>query len=150
MMHEAIYPEILHEVKNIMFDQMAKPKEVLLSIDENGDVEEEHFEDTENEALYEQMRETLIYLTNIDVEKMNGIVQARLEEMAALSTKDMVDFEKLNKFCWALGTISGCMYREDENKFLCFVIKELLNLCEKMHTKNHKAFIATDIMYVVG
>lgn len=42
------------------------------------------------------------------------------------------------------------MYREDENKFMCFVIKELLNLCEKMHTKNHKAFIATDIMYVVG
>jgi exportin-1 len=45
---------------------MAKPKEVLLSLDEDGEVEEEHFEDTEQEVLYEQMRETLIYLTHID------------------------------------------------------------------------------------
>ena len=43
---------------------MAKPKEVLIQIDENGDVEEEFYEDTENLAIYEQMRETLIFLTN--------------------------------------------------------------------------------------
>ena len=30
------------------------------------------------------------------------------------------------------------------------MIKELLNLCEKSQTKNTKAFIASDIMYVVG
>ena len=36
-----------------MIDFMAKPKEVLLTIDENGEVEEEHFEDTETMALYE-------------------------------------------------------------------------------------------------
>jgi len=39
---------------------------------------------------------------------------------------------------------------ERENQFLCTVIKELLNLCEKSNTKNTKAFIASDIMYVVG
>ena len=38
----------------------------------------------------------------------------------------------------------------NENKFLCHVIKELLNLCEKSQTKSNKAQIATDIMYVVG
>jgi hypothetical protein len=30
-----------------MMEYMAKPKEVLISIDENGDIEEEHFEDVE-------------------------------------------------------------------------------------------------------
>ena len=32
---------------------MAKPKEVLIQIDENGEVEEEFYEDTENLAIYE-------------------------------------------------------------------------------------------------
>lgn len=49
-----------------MFDFMAKPSEVLLTINEDGEVEEEHIVDTENIFLYERMRETLIYLTNID------------------------------------------------------------------------------------
>ncbi len=53
-----------------MFDNMAKPKEVLLSIDDNGEVEEEYTLDTENIALYETMRETLIYLANSNTEEM--------------------------------------------------------------------------------
>ena len=48
-----MYPEILNEVKELHIDEMAKPSEVLLSIDENGDVEEEFYEDTENKAIYE-------------------------------------------------------------------------------------------------
>lgn len=52
---------------------MAKPKEVLISVDENGDIEAEHFEDVETVQLYERMRETLIYLTNIDPKSMDTI-----------------------------------------------------------------------------
>lgn len=69
-MHVHIYPQILTEVKHIMFDLMAKPKEVLLSIDDNGEVEEEYQIDTENVALYETMRETLIYLANSNTDEM--------------------------------------------------------------------------------
>ena len=129
---------------------MAKPKEVLISIDEDGEIEEEHFLDTENISLYETMRETLIYLTNQDTKEMDQIIQKRLELMKNANKMNQIDFESLNKLCWALGSISGCMEQADENKFLCYVIKELLNLCEKTQTKSNKAFIATDIMYVVG
>lgn len=45
---------------------MAKPQEVLVVIDENGEAVEEQFNDTETIALYETMREILVYLTNID------------------------------------------------------------------------------------
>jgi hypothetical protein len=31
-----------------LFDFMAKPDEVLVTIDENGEVEEEHFDDVES------------------------------------------------------------------------------------------------------
>jgi len=45
---------------------MVKPKEVLIVIDENGEAVEEVFDDTEIISVYETMRETLVYLTNID------------------------------------------------------------------------------------
>ena len=46
-MHTQIYPIILEPVREAMIDQMAKPKEVLVVIDENGEAVEEHFDDTE-------------------------------------------------------------------------------------------------------
>lgn len=54
----------MKEVKVVMIDYMVKPQEVLLTVDESGEVEEEIIEDTELVFLYETMRETLIYLTN--------------------------------------------------------------------------------------
>jgi exportin-1 len=127
---------------------MAKPKEVLVVIDENGEAVEEHFDDTETITIYETMRETLIYLTNIDTPAMDRVIQQRLDKLTG--DKTFFTFDKLNKLCWALGSISGCMSPEDENKFVVSVIKELLNLCEKTTGKSNKALVAADIMYVVG
>jgi exportin-1 len=64
--------------------------------------------------------------------------------------KSYFSFDRLNKLCWALGSIAGCMTIDDENKFVVTVIKELLNLCEKTSGKSNKALVAADIMYVVG
>ena len=98
-----------------MFDFMAKPKEVLLSIDDNGEVEEEYVVDTENIALYETMRETLIFLSNSNTDEMIQIVNQRMEHMQAAGRENNINFEQLNKLCWALGSISGCMSKEREN-----------------------------------
>lgn len=54
---------------------MAKPKEVLVVIDEDGEAVEEVFDDTETISIYETMRETLIYLTNIDTPAMDRVIQ---------------------------------------------------------------------------
>lgn len=61
-----VYPEIFHRVEEVMVDFMVKPKEVLVVINEDGEAVEEVFDDTETVSLYETMRETLVYLTNID------------------------------------------------------------------------------------
>lgn len=53
---------------------MARPKEVLVVIDENGEAVEEHFDDTENMHIYEIMRETIIYQTNIDSISMDKCI----------------------------------------------------------------------------
>lgn len=94
------------------------------------------------------MRETLIFLTNIDTPAMDRMIQNQLDKLTG--NKEFFTFDKLNKLCWALGSISGCMSMEDENKFVVTVIKELLNLCEKTSGKSNKALVAADIMYVVG
>jgi exportin-1 len=57
---------ILEKIRNIIIDNMARPKEVLVIIDENGEAVEQAFDDTETISIYEMMRETLIYLTNIN------------------------------------------------------------------------------------
>jgi exportin-1 len=56
----------------------------------------------------------------------------------------------LSTLCWAIGSISGSMVEEQENRFLVTVIRDLLNLCEVMRGKDNKAVIASNIMYVVG
>ena len=52
----------------------------------------------------------------------------------------------LNTLCWAIGSISGSMVEEQENRFLVTVIRDLLNLCELTRGKDNKAVIASDIM----
>lgn len=57
-----------------MVDTMAKPKEVLIVIDEHGEAVQEHFSDVETIHIYELMRETLVHLTNIDQEGINRCI----------------------------------------------------------------------------
>jgi exportin-1 len=64
-----------------MVDFMVKPKEVLVVIDENGEAVEEVFDDTETISVYETMRETLVYLTNIDKIGVDRVIQQRLDKI---------------------------------------------------------------------
>ncbi len=146
-LHHNVYPEIFAMLRATILDFMVQPQEIKLTIDENGEVEEEHIEDSEQNNLYDRLRETLIYVTNIDTHEMSMIMQARLD---SIKNDKEPRLDHLNKLCWALGSISGCMTADEENKFVVTVIKELLTLCEKTFGKSYKAQIATDIMYVVG
>lgn len=110
---------------------MAKPKEVLIVIDDNGEAVEENFEDVTTIHIYNLMRETLVFLTNIDNQSMEECIKKRLDKLTNRKTDKDFTFDKLNKLCWGLGSISGCMSTEDETKFVVSIVKELLDLCEK-------------------
>jgi exportin-1 len=115
-MHAQIYPEVLSNLRESYLDLMARPKEVLVVVDENGEAVEQNDIDVEALYIYEQMRETLIFLTNIDTEGMDKAIQSRLERIT--TDKDYFSFDRLNKLCWALGSISGTMKAEEENHFI--------------------------------
>lgn len=143
----AFFAPIFAEVRAVMISRMAKPEEVLIVEDENGDIVRETTKDTDAITLYKTMRETLVFLTHLDTTNTEEIMLAKLTRQINQSEWS---FQNLNALCWAIGSISGAMGEEDERKFLVTVIKELLLLVELKKGKDNKAVVASNIMYVVG
>lgn len=142
-----MYSPVLTGVRQVMIAAMAKPEEVLIVEDENGDIVRETTKDTDVIAQYKTMRDTLVYLTHLNCDDTENIMLAKLTEQVDGSNWS---WNNLNTLCWAIGSISGAMSEDDEKRFLVTVIKDLLGLCEQKRGKDNKAVIASNIMYVVG
>uniref|UniRef100_U5ELY4 Exportin-1 n=1 Tax=Corethrella appendiculata TaxID=1370023 RepID=U5ELY4_9DIPT len=141
------YAKILSKVRYIMISRMAKPEEVLVVENENGEVVREFMKDTNSINLYKNMRETLVYLTHLDYFDTERIMAEKLSNQV---NGTEFSWKNLNTLCWAIGSISGAFFEDDEKRFLVTVIKDLLGLCEHKKGKDNKAIIASNIMYVVG
>nr|CAG4651571.1 EOG090X00LI [Triops cancriformis] len=141
------YQPVLSKLRYIMISRMAKPEEVLVVENENGEVVREFMKDTDSINLYKNMRETLVYLTHLDYMDTERIMTEKLQNQV---NGTEWSWKNLNTLCWAIGSISGAMHEEDEKRFLVTVIKDLLGLCEQKKGKDNKAIIASNIMYVVG
>lgn len=142
-----MYSSILSGVRQVMIAKMAKPEEVLIVEDENGDIVRETTKDTDVIAQYKTMRETLVFLSHLNYEDTESIMLAKLTEQVDGSNWS---WNNLNTLCWAIGSISGAMSEEEEKRFLVTVIKDLLGMCEHKRGKDNKAVVASNIMYVVG
>uniref|UniRef100_S4RXI1 Exportin-1 n=1 Tax=Petromyzon marinus TaxID=7757 RepID=S4RXI1_PETMA len=140
---------VLAQVRLVMVCRMAKPEEVLVVENDQGEVVREFMKDTDSISLYKNMRETLgaVYLTHLDYTDTERIMTEKLQ--AQVSGVEW-SWKNLNTLCWAIGSISGAMHEEDEKRFLVTVIKDLLGLCEQKRGKDNKAIVASNIMYVVG
>jgi exportin-1 len=126
---------------------MAKPEEVLVVENDQGEVVREFMKDTDSINIYKSMRETLVYLTHLDYIDTERIMTEKLQNQV---NGNEWSWKNLNTLCWAIGSISGSMHEEDEKRFLVTVIKDLLGLCEQKKGKDNKAIIASNIMYIVG
>jgi len=141
------YQPVLTKVRYIMISKMAKPEEVLVVENDQGEVVREFMRDTDSINMYKNMRETLVYLTHLDYMDTERIMT---EKLANQVNGNEWSWKNLNTLCWAIGSISGSMHEEDEKRFLVTVIKDLLGLCEQKKGKDNKAIIASNIMYIVG
>jgi len=141
------YGPILSSVRRIMISRMAKPEEVLIVEDENGEIVRETTKDTDTIALYISMKETIWCLCLFDpVDTMNIM----LEKLSLQLNGTEWSWHNINTLCWAIGSISNALSEQEERKFLVTVIKDLLHLCEMKRGKDNKAVVASNIMYVVG
>ncbi|CAM6105957.1 unnamed protein product [Calypogeia fissa] len=142
-----LYSGPLSKLRLLMISRMAKPEEVLIVEDENGNIVRETMKDNDVLVQYKIMRETLIYLSHLDHEDTE---QQMLKKLNKQLNGEEWAWNNLNTLCWAIGSISGSMVEDQENRFLVTVIRDLLNLCEITKGKDNKAVIASNIMYVVG
>ncbi len=141
------YGPVLSGARKVMIANMAKPEEVLIVEDENGDIVRETTKDTDVIAQYKTMRETLVFLTHLNCDDTESIMLSKLTEQVDGTNWS---WNNLNTLCWAIGSISGAMSEDEEKRFLVTVIKDLLGLCEMKKGKDNKAVVASNIMYVVG
>lgn len=144
---KAFYAKVLSETREVLVTRFAKPEEVLITEDENGEVVREYVKDTEGTALYALMKETLVYLTHLDYADTQRIMIQKLQQQV---TSQNWSRSELNSLSWAVGSISGAIAEELERKFVVIVIRDLLGLVEVKRGKDNKAAIAGNIMYVVG
>ena len=142
-----IYEDILHRLRIVMIETMAKPEEVIIVEDDNGEIVRELTKDTEVIAQYKTMREAIVYLTHLNYEDSETIMLEKLDLQVAGGE---FSWNRLNTLCWAIGSISGAMGENEEKRFLVSVIKDLLKLCEDQRGKDNKAVVASNIMYIVG
>uniref|UniRef100_A0A674BEI5 Exportin-1 n=1 Tax=Salmo trutta TaxID=8032 RepID=A0A674BEI5_SALTR len=142
-----LYLPVLSKVRTLMVSRMAKPEEVLVVENDQGEVVREFMKDTDSINLYKNMRETLVYLTHLDYADTERIMTEKLHNQV---NGTEWSWRNRNTLCWAIGSISGAMHEEDEKRFLVTVIKDLLGLCEQKRGKDNKAIIASNIMYIVG
>ncbi|KVI04773.1 Armadillo-like helical [Cynara cardunculus var. scolymus] len=142
-----LYAGSMSKLRLLMVSRMAKPEEVLIVEDENGNIVRETLKDNDVLVQYKIMRETLIYLSHLDHDDTEKQMLKKLSKQ--LNGEDWT-WNNLNTLCWAIGSISGSMMEDQENRFLVMVIRDLLNLCEITKGKDNKAVIASNIMYVVG
>ena len=72
------YQPVLTKVRYIMISRMAKPEEVLVVENDQGEVVREFMKDTDSINMYKNMRETLVYLTHLDYVDTERIMTEKL------------------------------------------------------------------------
>jgi len=142
----AIYRDLLNELRMVLVGKMVRPKEVLITEDENGNVVKEELKDSVTVNLYKIMKDTLCCLTKLDPNTTRDQMKQKLDKQMDNSEWS---WHNLCTLCWSVGSMSGSMSEDMEKQFLVHVIKVLLNLCEKKRGKENKAVVASNIMYVV-
>lgn len=71
-----------------------------------GNIVREPMKDTEAITLYKNMRETLVYLTNLDT---NDTLDLMLMKLTKQMNGTEYSFRNLNTLCWAIGSISSTL-----------------------------------------
>ncbi|XP_048636213.1 protein EXPORTIN 1B-like [Brassica napus] len=142
-----LYSDQLSKLRGLMITRMAKPEEVLIVEDENGNIVRETMKDSDVLLQYKIMRETLIFLTHFDHDDTERQMLSKLSKQI---NKEEWTWNNLSTLCWAIGSISGSMDVATEDRFLVKVIRALLSFSGIMKGNDNKDVIASNIMYVFG
>ncbi|KAK8802110.1 hypothetical protein WA158_006505 [Blastocystis sp. Blastoise] len=146
--NDGIYKDVFPQIREILIDHMAKPEEILVAENDDGEVVREERQDTDTIALYLQMKETLVFLTHLNYDNTEQIMLKKMEIQMNLGPSDPFR-HSLQTLSWAVGSISGVTDHNTEKRLLIAILSDLLRLCVDKVTKDDKAVVAACVMYVI-
>ncbi|TBU06910.1 exportin 1 [Hamiltosporidium magnivora] len=141
------YTSILEMLIQALVDKMPRPEEVLVIENEYGEIVKEKLTETEAIDFYKEMKRTIFHLSSLTGERIKSFFIKKLDKQLDGSEWEI---KKLNKICWSIGCVSESFSKDEESLFFVDVLKNLLALCEMKVSKDDKAVIASNIMYLVG
>lgn len=77
----SLYTEVLSNLRLVMVERMAKPEEVLIVENDEGEIVREFLKEIDTIVLYKSMREVLVYLTHLDVVDTEMISESSLRSL---------------------------------------------------------------------
>jgi len=97
-----------------------------------GEVVREFLKNSDTVAIYNTMREILVYLTHLDVIDTEALL---IEKLSKQVDGSEWSWNNLNTLCWAIGSISGAM-----GKYTFIIQNGTLNIAYRR--RNRKDFPA--------
>lgn len=88
---------------------MAKPEEVLVVENENGEVVREFMKDTDAISLYKSMRETLVYLTHLDCVDTERIMTEKLHNQVNGNEWSWKNLNTVNIYIYLIVNYIDCI-----------------------------------------
>ena len=142
-----LYSLTFTEARKVFVKFMARPEEVIVFEDENGEVIKKIMKDVDAIEHHITMKEGLVYLTHLDSKDTETIM---LDKLKIVQAEEPFSPSNLATLSWAIGSISGALTEDRESRFLIAVIRTLLVMCDQHEVQANKASVASDIMYVIG
>ncbi|KAJ3696010.1 hypothetical protein LUZ60_001387 [Juncus effusus] len=149
MRRRQMYSGPLSKLREVLIGHMAKPDEILIIEEKNRNAGQET---TKNLNIlvhqYKIMRQTLFCLALFDPMDTE---QQMLQQLSKHLNGEDCNSNNLNALCWAIGSISGSMMEDQENRFLLIVIRDLLYSRKSTEGKENEIVnIAINTMHLVG
>ncbi|KAI5134574.1 exportin-1, partial [Nematocida ausubeli] len=139
------YAEILSSLVPVLVSQMQRPEEVIIAENEDGEIVLEKLADTEYIMHHKEMNEIIYHISAMTA---GGLGPYFCSEVNKLRTGKWTR-DRLNKVCWAAGSIAGTSSPMGEKEFLTQIIQGLLAMCEKEEEEGNRAVVASCLMYIL-
>lgn len=73
------YAIVLSQLRVVMIESMVKPEEVLVVENDEGEIVREFVKESDTIVLYKNIKEVLVYLTNLDIFDTEQIMSRKLQ-----------------------------------------------------------------------
>ncbi|KAI5185609.1 exportin-1 [Nematocida homosporus] len=140
------YADVLARLVRIYLRQMARPQEVLIRENEEGEMVLERLSETDQIVHCNAMKETLFNISGMLSTSLSSFFLA--EGQAIPPGKFSRD--KVNRFCWTSCAIIGTMPLTAEREYVLGLLKILLDLCSRPENDDgDRAVVVSCVLYLV-